>query len=184
MESELRATVPGPDGGPAVDIMVKPDLLALLGSGRWLVGDWKVNGYVATRTVSPVAGYVKRYGNLGRGGLIHDDVVILQSDGLVLDGGSQMLISVPDYGRQLCFGAWLAGVPVGTLFYGGIDSLVGRDTVARYRFPIGRNFQLETWSQLTVFADLLARDLAWDADRVAVLRDADTTTYSWLAAGL
>jgi len=192
MESELRGILTGPTSlelEPVVGslkMMVKPDLIVILKSGRLMIGDWKCNGFCSKRPFSPVPGYTKRYQGLGnfRGGVTHDDVSLGNVDGVIVDMSGCLMREARDECIQLCFGAWLSGCPVGTPFIGAIDRLVGQEfgnwSVARYRVVIGRNFQIPLFADLVRFYNLMLADQAWDTGRAAMLAMPDSTEYNWL----
>ncbi|KKM87713.1 hypothetical protein LCGC14_1266180 [marine sediment metagenome] len=111
-----------------VPILGKPDVFFINSKGARVVYDWKVNGYCANRTTSPMKGYVKlkTRKNGSWDWKQHRDCVSLQFKGITINAATFLEDCNSSWADQLAIYSWLLGEPIGSeevIF--GIDQIVG-----------------------------------------------------------
>lgn len=182
-EIEVKGVIDGRREGVTLDIqgitfLGKPDVFFINSLGAHVIIDWKVNGYCANRTISPMQGYVRLracdplfpgyYVNKGH----HKDAVLLSKNGVTINAAGCLEDFNEDWARQLSVYAWLCGMDVGSEYIVGIDQLVCKPSggrpeirVAEHRAHVRKDHQWsifreaqDMWS--TCRSDHIFRDLS------------------------
>jgi hypothetical protein len=147
MEADVYKTVE--HHGYEIPFRGKPDLFFTLRSGRFLILDWKVNGFYSKWPKSPDKGYIMIRGGKNTGSS-HKDAVLQRVDGVICNIASGIELINPQWALQLSTYAWLVGCPVGASFIACIDQLAcdNKKTpgspeirVAEHRSLITKRFQ-------------------------------------------
>lgn len=152
-ELDLQGLVYG-DLVDGIPLLGKPDLYFTNKAGRVVIYDWKVNGYCSKYNTSPAKGYLCQKGHKETGP--HKDCLLMDRDGLVINGRHFLEDVDPKWGAQLAVYGWLCGESIGAEFITGIDQLVcnpsGADvptiTVAKHRVLVGTQFQKQLWDNI------------------------------------
>ena len=151
--------------GPEFSIILngRPDAFFLSTTGTPIVLDWKVNGWMSSKTTSPKAGYIDLFPERK----VHKDALRTNGYGISynLNGSNDA-----EWSTQLAIYGWLLGSPVGEPIIGGIEQIVGPSTaprVAKFRFLISKEFQEKLYMELCemwtiIQSDWIFRELAID----------------------
>lgn len=144
-----------------VPVLGKPDIYFINGEGARVILDWKVNGYCAARTTSPMRGYVmvrdgwlpseRKASNGNR--MPHKDIVPAIYKGLKINDQDGMEGLDAEWAAQLSTYAWLTGEEIGSQdLIVGIDQITGSGVaangfphlrIASHRTKIGAAFQFD-----------------------------------------
>ncbi len=124
-------------GGHTIRVKGYPDLRYTTRTGRWVIRDWKVNGYCGNSATSPKPGFVIiRDGNPDyptRGAnQPHKKAELEVIDGVRLNTAMHIHQVNPTWADQLCMYAWMLGVPVGEMFIAGIEQVVAKPSGTDY----------------------------------------------------
>lgn len=142
----------------SVPLAGRPDAAFLSPGGRQVILDWKVNSWLSARTASPKAGYI----DLFPVRKAHRDAMPLMQDGIMMNGCG---CSHADWMTQISIYGWLIGSPVGEPIVGAIDQIVGHSGAARmakHRFLIGTDFQLNLFRDLVAMWEKISQGLIFD----------------------
>lgn len=118
-----------------VPLLGKPDIFFINSLGARVVYDWKVNGYCAQRTTSPMKGYVKLRTSNGNRYTIkqHPRAVLTNFKGIMINAAMFLEEGNQSWANQLAVYSWLLGEPIGSeqvIF--GIDQIVGPEDQLRF----------------------------------------------------
>jgi hypothetical protein len=136
-----------------VVLLGKPDIFYKNRAGCKIVHDWKVNGYMSSKTTSPRKGYMELYDAGERRGF-HKDVMPKMRYGLMVS--SFPLEDVDkSWATQLSIYSWILGTPVGSEFLTTVHQLCCRGggqfpviRVASHRNTISEGFQIGLWKRI------------------------------------
>lgn len=165
-ELEVRGSVNGYREGMKKDLagitlLGKPDAMYINKNGYHVILDWKVNGWLSKRTVSPTPGYIKIRESNGIKKDHHKDCELVNFNGNIIN--KNYLEKYEDnWARQLAIYSWLVGVEVGSECIVAIDQLAcspsGFDfpyiKIAEHRSRISSNYQ---WQVFEVACDIWDR---------------------------
>jgi len=205
---ELGLEVTLSHGGHDIRLKGYPDLRYTSRTGKWIIRDWKVNGYCGKSATSPKAGFVViRDGwdpSLGasRGAnKPHKNAVLEVVDGVRINTAVHIHQVNPTWADQLCMYAWMLGVPVGDQFIAGIEQCVAKPNgsefpdlrFARFQSLADPTEQKNLWTRLahmwvSVQSGYIFNGVATDRqdsdDRCAALekfyKKADNPQDAWL----
>lgn len=141
-------------GGREVVLLGKPDVFFINKLGGHVVLDFKVNGFYAKQSVSPMKGYLRMH----PGCIRHGDCVVGEKYGFKLNTNHKLNHDNmnQDWAAQLSAYAWLCGLEVGSEWIAAIDQLAcGRPKksdfiqnrpvirIAQHRLEVESSFQHE-----------------------------------------
>ena len=131
----------------------KPDCFFVNDRGMRIILDWKVNGYCAHRTTSPMQGYVKlrQSGKLPK---THKKCELAMVDGVFINTSHPLNMFNESWARQTVIYAWLGGCAPGSEFISIIHQLACKATptrpiirVAEHLSKISSDYQAEVFRQ-------------------------------------
>lgn len=149
--------------GHSVPVKGYPDLRYTSRTGRWVIRDWKVNGYCGNSSTSPKAGFVvirdgwdPTLGASRGANKPHKNAELEVIDGIRLNVAMHIHQVNPTWADQLCMYAWMLGVPVGEHFIAGIEQCVAKPNgtmfpdlrFARFQSLADKDEQLRLWDRL------------------------------------
>lgn len=147
--------------GYTIRVKGYPDIRYTTRTGRWVIRDWKVNGYCGNSATSPKAGFVViRDGNPDyptRGAnKPHKNAILEVIDGIRLNTAVHIHQVNSTWADQLCMYAWMLGVPVGEMFIAGIEQVVAKPSgtdypdlrFARFQSLADPQEQRQLWTRL------------------------------------
>lgn len=123
-EFSIQDTIETDIGG--IPLLGKPDIFFINSQGARVVYDWKVNGYCANRTTSPMKGYVKLRSSGNRLIKQHPKCFAITFKGIMINAAMFLEEGNRNWADQLTIYSWLLGEPIGSeqvIF--GIDQIVG-----------------------------------------------------------
>lgn len=150
-------------GGHTIRVKGYPDLRYTTRTGKWVIRDWKVNGFCGKSATSPKAGFViirdgwdPTLGASRGANKPHKDADLKVIDGVRLNMAVHIHQVNPTWADQLCMYAWMLGVPVGRDFIAGIEQCVAKPTgtgfpdlrFARFQSLANPDEQLKLWDRL------------------------------------
>jgi hypothetical protein len=146
-----------------VPLLGKPDVWFITKDGMHVLIDWKVNGYCATRSVSPKKGYIKIMDGWDHKEMkpsrnhncMHKDAQILRIGGMLCNVAVHLEDVDIGWANQTALYGWLMGEEIGAKFMTGIDQIVckpGKDKpqirVARHRCRVSPAYQQGLWLRI------------------------------------
>lgn len=139
--------------GRTIRVRGKPDCFFVNDRGMRIILDWKVNGYCANRTTSPMQGYV----NLRQSGKLpktHNKCDRTLHSGVWINESHPLNVFNDGWARQTTLYGWIGGVPVGEDFISVIHQLACKATptrpiirVAEHSSRISQTWQEQTFEQ-------------------------------------
>ena len=146
-----------------VPLLGLPDVWFITKEGMHVLIDWKVNGYCATRSVSPKKGYI----NISDGWdhkemkasrshrTPHKDAQVMKIGGMMCNVAVHLEDVDVAWANQTSLYGWLMGEEIGAKFITGIDQIVckpgpGRPwiRVARHRCRVSAAYQQGLWLRI------------------------------------
>jgi hypothetical protein len=134
-------------GEEGVPLLGRPDVSYEV-QGKKVIHDWKVNGYLSKRTVSPKTGYVQLYEGGERYGA-HKNAQVLRMGGLDVNVASTLDRVERHWATQLSFYAWLLGAGIGTRFLTSVHQVCcQRYRMAVHRMYVDIDWQNQLWTKV------------------------------------
>jgi len=153
----------------AIPLLGKPDCCFKHKSGRYIIDDWKVNGYCTSKMASPKGGWIRMMDVLGKQIPPRKKVIMQTHEGILYNAGARISSA---WELQVTIYGWLLGVPYGEPFFVGIEQLLGQGVKKPLRCASHRNLVMrdsqkdiadkimEVWAMVTnpegekiIFAD-------------------------------
>jgi len=169
-ELEVKGTINGYREGVTknmlgVPFLGKPDIFYINSQGAHVIFDWKVSGYCADRTTTPLKGYVRLHdGSVNKGQ--HKEAQLININGILVNVAQSLDELHEDWARQLSIYGWLCGEDIGGDFIVAIDQLACKAVpdsrpairVAEHRSRVRSEFQWNVYSQAQYAWELINSD--------------------------
>ena len=134
-EFEVEGLVSTEIGG--AKLLGRPDCHFTL-QGMEVILDWKINGYEATRTRSPMPGYTR----IRPSGKMHKDCIVQKINGIDINIAAKLEDLDVDWATQIAVYSWLCAGKVGERCVAAIHQFTGPELrVAEHSCFVGAEFQ-------------------------------------------
>lgn len=138
-ELEIKGVVEGHKEGTSkklggVTFLGKPDVFYINKEGHYVILDWKVNGWLAKRTTSPVPGYIRIRNTSGKSEGPHKNCKPSNFKGMLINADIYLEQVQEDWARQLAIYSWLCGSEIGEECITAIDQLTCTPSGFEYPF--------------------------------------------------
>lgn len=146
-----------------VPLLGKPDIWFITKDGMHVLIDWKVNGYCASRSVSPKKGYIKIVDGWDHSvtkaskshKTPHKDAQVLKVGGIMCNVAVHLEDVDIGWANQTALYGWLMGEEIGAKFMTGIDQIVAKPNkpkpllrIARHRCRVSAAYQQGLWLRI------------------------------------
>lgn len=163
-EFDVLGTVQHREKNYTVPLLGKPDVYFVNGEGCSVTLDFKVNGWLSPRTVSPKPGYLKiRTHNSLLGP--HKECVPIMHRGMMINGSQYLDDIDEEWARQLTIYSLLCGADLGDGYIVAIDQFACKPAgvfpdirIAQHRLRIRPEFQLSVMDTAQSIWDAINSD--------------------------
>lgn len=160
-----------------IPLLGKPDVWFVTREDMHIIMDWKVNGYCASRSVSPRKGYIavldgwdhKEMPPSRNHRSSHKDAQVLKVGGIMCNVAVFLEDVDKKWADQTCIYGWLMGEEVGAKFITGIDQIVAKPAtpkpqlrVARHRSRVSAGHQQKLWARVVKVWDTIQHGHIFD----------------------